>query len=480
LMVKLLNDRVDGEEVSEDNANNVGILVGGSTNHNGRSAGLAAPNGPSIQEVLLESCKNAGIQPFDIDSCEIHGSAQLLADAVEVQSTNKALRSGNTSEALLVTSGKTQVGNGIEVGGMFQLLKALYATSYGISPSNLHLNELNPHMDTEDAALQFPSEVLEYRLKSCFQCVTARGFGGMNVSLTSYGSVDEERRPPPKAVPEENRPKLSYWPSGGGFLVDHPRLGYFISGSWNEWVASEKMEEEGDGTYGFTVTLGENRWEQFVIMLDGDEKRILHPNRYKAPKGTMLFGPNDVGVRGSTWLIDGRSQHSAFASLTDENAARDGVLTQYEIEEHASADQGPVGAQYRVRLHISGKWRTVSWARCGFAELIKPTPGRYYMFGSWSAWSLAGAIELEATSPGVFSAAMILRESHTQFLILRNKEMGQVIYPLAENAGMDAQVEGPDDLLYETQWLLHGRIGDLMRVELRIGDGRPSVRWRKA
>ena len=76
----------------------------------------------------------------------------------------------------------------------------------------------------------------------------------------------------------------------------------------------------------------------------------------------------------------------------------------------------------------------------------------------------------------VYVIAVRLNESHAQFLIVRNLDMGQVIYPLAENAGADAQVVGPDDLMYETQWLLQGHVGDVFRIELELRDQGPAVR----
>jgi len=310
--------------------------------------------------------------------------------------------------------------------------------------------------------------------------VSARGFGGMNVNLTTFGSMDEGKMPPPKVLPEECRPKLSYWPSGGGAPLDHPRRGFFISGTWNEWGA-QKMDED-DGVYEFTVTLGENRWEQFVIMLDGDETRVLHPNRYKAPKGGMVVGPESVGIRESTWLIDGRSQHAAYERVTDESALGiDGdAAVAATAEQPASSDEGRPGTQYRVRLHISGKWRAVSWARIGLAESLHVPTGRYYLFGSWSSWSIDGCIEMEAVSPGVFIGSLTLHQGAIQFLVLRNRDMGQVIYPLAENAHMDAPVVGPDDLIHQGNWLLRGMTGDVFRIELRIGGERPRISWTKS
>jgi hypothetical protein len=466
---------VDGEEVKDDWKHLQGIFASGHSNHSGRTASLHAPSAPSIQEVLQEACRKVSIQPEDVDGCEVHGAGQLLQDAVDVVSASKGLRPNSNNESLLITSCKTNVGNGIEMAGMFALIKAVHNIRYGAAAGNIHLYQLNPHLPTRDDItdetypITLATETLEFRLKSTFWTTYGRGIAGMNVNLVNFGSVDEALRLPPKAVPEESKPKLIYWPQGGGFLEgeNHPREGYFITGSFNQWSIEDRMAEEGAGVYGFTVTLGDTRWEQFLIVIDGDFKRALHPNRYKAPKGTMLFGPDDIGGTQSTWLLDGRTQYTAYESITD------GSDTKHDFEEQATADAGKPGTQYRVRLHVSGKWRTVSWTKCGFDEGAKGALGKYYLHGSWNQWDLAQATEM--TGDGVKLEATVASGGH--FVIVRNMDMGQVLYPLAVNADMNAQVAGPEDQMYDTQWHLQAPTNASFKITLKLTDANPEVTW---
>ena len=51
------------------------------------------------------------------------------------------------------------------------------------------------------------------------------------------------------------------------------------------------MEDEGDGCYGYSLVLGQERSEQFQLLIDNNYAKVLHPRRLKAPKGTEVYGP---------------------------------------------------------------------------------------------------------------------------------------------------------------------------------------------
>nr|ABQ85796.1 type I polyketide synthase-like protein KB1008 [Karenia brevis] len=454
LVVKRAIDIVDGE-VIQDEPDHFGVIYGAGMVHSGQMATLHAPNSISIQESLRESVRRGDIQAFDVDAVECHGDANLLCDAVEVAAINKGLRDGNSYEMLALTAGKTNVGNAKEAAGLYQIMKVICAARMGTMPGNQHLCQLNPHLDLEDTSVHLLTEPLEFRLKSCFQHAFARGMGGTNTSLLFHGAVNETLRPPPKPCPEELRPKLTYWPAGGGSLDDtgYARRAYCISGTWNGWSLDQKMQEEEEGCFAATVVLGENRWEQFRILIDGDPDRALHPNRYKAPKGTLVFGPEPV-EDDSSWLIDGRQQYTTFERNNEDGSA------QYDFLEYSSGDQGVAGTEYRVRLYIAGKWRTVSWTKLeSTKELTDSDRGTYFILGDWDNYLMSMGIEMEAdaSKPGVFTAELPrTHRNGARFLIVRNKDPTQMIYPLQVDAGMEAPVVGPDDILYDTQWALPG------------------------
>lgn len=348
---------------------NVGTIVGGATQNSGKSAGMSAPNGPAEQAVLIEACRKSGIMALDVDVVECHGSGRFIADAIEAASCGRALRSGSEpeqeAEMLQLCSMKTNIGNAIETSGIASLIKTLHSIRWGIVCGNNHLNQLNPHLDPANCPLLLCTEPTEQKLSAVFMGVSSWGFGGTNVHMHCYGGVDEEIRLPPEPTPQELRPRLSYWPSGGGDLgsMSRPRRGFFIIGTWTSWNEPEAMEDEGDGCYGYTLVLGEQRWEQFQLLVDNNYAKVLHPRRFKAPKGTEVYGPTryEEVMQESTWFVDGRPFSAQIRPIADQGSSA--VERQSSPMEYKNEDEGMAGQRYRIRLHIAGKWRTVTWAK---------------------------------------------------------------------------------------------------------------------
>jgi len=361
--------KMDGEAEKDFDHISIGTISGGAIGNSGQSAGLYAPHGPGEQQVLTDSCRRSGITPQDVDAVECASTGMLLRDAVEVASCAKALRgcgadegmpwSGSEPEMLQLGSAKTNTGNLIETSGLVGLIKVFHAIRWNLWPPSQHLRRLNPHMDVSEAPIIMGGECTDPRSRALFMGHSAFGFGGTNVHLHAFGGVDEEVRRPPGPVPESRKPRLTFWPAGGGESA-RPRKGYFIIGTWGGPDAEPvQMEQEGVGVYGYTMALGENRWEQFQLMLDADEGKVLHPRHCEAWKGCEVLGPDPQEVaEGLAWLIDGRSALPEPPPGEEELVlAEAGTLTE------TNEDVGVPGDLYRIRLHTAGKWRTVSWAR---------------------------------------------------------------------------------------------------------------------
>mmetsp|Transcript_40600 Transcript_40600/g.130623 ORF Transcript_40600/g.130623 Transcript_40600/m.130623 type:complete len:1023 (+) Transcript_40600:67-3135(+) len=474
---------VDGEPVKDD-LPLVGVIVGGAIMNSGRSSGMNAPNGPTEQAVLHESCRKSGIMPYDVDFVECHCQGKSIADAVEVASNGKALRDGTQEEMLQLCSVKSNLGNAIEASGLVSLSKALYAVRWGINVGNVHLRQLNAHLDIGDWPLLLQDETLERRNQAVFAGVSSHGFGGTNVNLMIYGGVDEETRPAPEPLAEELRPRLSYWPAGGGHLPSEsrPRKGFFVIGTWNSWEP-EQMLSQGDGCHSLEISLGENRWEQFQILIDSSDEKLLYPSFYKAPKGTEVMGParsDEVG-RSGTWLIDARG--SSETALT-ESAAGD-TAEQVAL----SADMGQRGDRYKISLHVAGKWRAVTWTKVeataeasSASAIVSARPGKYHVAGAWNDWDFDEMVA-DASTPGLHSLEVTLTRSAMHFQIVRNKDWSQTFFPVEAMAGSDAAIHGPDDRHDSLSWQIDGKLGDTFKIEFQRsfegGSDVKRVSWRK-
>nr|AQS99262.1 type I polyketide synthase [Gambierdiscus polynesiensis] len=475
--LKCLTEFVDGDLVTHDDDQMLGAIAGTTMNNNGRSASLTAPNGPAEQEAIADAIQNANICIFDVESVEAFGSAAFLEDAIEVSSLLRAHRTEDVKDPLALTAVKSSVGNQVETSGITGFLKTLFSAQWGVMTPLLHLMQSNPHMETVDQPCAFATECMEYKMHSTFAGTMSRGTGGSNVYLLSWGQLNPEKVPPP--APRSTKELLAFWPGGGGQLENEklPSKEYTIVGSWGQWPEPMPMEPEGDGVYGFTVTLGENRWEWFVIWLDGDSSKVLHPGRSHASKDFPVLGPTD-DAEGACWMINGRpeSVYVPYEQLEGTGEGPVEVLEDLRGQKLATfsvstADEGSPGDQYRVHLRIAGKWRTVTWERMKRDQEAPPQPsisGKYYIAGDWLSWELS-EMQADPDTPGLFFLDVNLQNAKNEFQIVRNKDWSQIIYPDVRLCAGDRAftVLGPDDMDASHTWLIHCEPGTLQRIEFQ-------------
>jgi polyketide synthase-associated protein len=480
-VLKPMAENVDGDYVNEDESR-VGTIAGAMMNNSGYSASLTAPAGPAEQEAIVEAIRNASVDPYDVDSIEAHGVGKFLDDAIEVSSHERSHRHDDTaSKPLTVVSLKSSQGNQMECASMASFLKVLYSCQWGMTVTNLHLRQVNAHIEYSTSPCNLSTENLEQSMASSFVGHFARGQGGSNVYLLLWGQVNTDKVPPPAPAPA--RDAIIFWPGGGGMLPpeQRPESFYSIVGSWSKWEKPQAMEAEGDGRFGFTIVLGVNRWEQFQIWLDGDSTKVLHPRTAKASKDFPVLGPEtdaDEDVQGLAWMIDGRGELCEYEDS--------GTVQTYALE---SPDKGRQGDMYRVHLCIVGKWRTVSWEKIQalpISDAAKGTwdldLGSYYITGAFNNWEFE-EMTPDTSNNAVFRAKIKLTRAGSEFQIVRNKDFAQVIYPDSPYAGPESNVYGPDDLGDGLFWSVEGSIGDHFTIEFQriveLDDDKMGVSWLK-
>jgi len=258
------------------------------------------------------------------------------------------------------------------------------------------------------------------------------------------------------------RMPINYWPGGGGEQAfDNPRKGFYLVGSWTSWKSPVKMADEGDGVYGYTLTLGENRWEQFQIWLDGDESQVLCPVLPQAPADAQVYGPTDEAL-GYNWLLDGRSEF---------------------IGDH-HPDVGNIGDMYRIELLVKGKWRTVTWKKEGEAK-VKPgqmlpagSAGTYHVATSWSEWAFT-EMKADSANPGTYNCELSLPQvgGGGAFMIARNEDWLQTFYPPGNLTEPGEDVLGPDYNYDGFSWVVSGDPGGKLKIQFqRAHEGDTELR----
>eukprot|EP00931_Biecheleriopsis_adriatica_P005568 TRINITY_DN107069_c0_g1_i1.p1 TRINITY_DN107069_c0_g1~~TRINITY_DN107069_c0_g1_i1.p1 ORF type:complete len:914 (-),score=148.65 TRINITY_DN107069_c0_g1_i1:269-3010(-) len=358
-------EKIDDQLIVADGPR-VGNIVGLAATNNGKSAGLCAPAGPAEQEAIAESVRSARISALDLDALECHCVGSLLADSVEVSSAATVLRcmAGGERETLILNSCKTNTGVQREACSMSAFLKVLFNIMYANNAPVIHLKQLNPYFEVGNAAVSINAESIAYRDSSVFHGIGSRGMGGTNINIVCQGSADASVVP--FEGPKMYRQSFAYWPGGGGQLEDEdaPTDGYFLIGSWSDWLKPEKLVCTKEGVFAKTVTLGTNCFESFQVCLDGDRQKILHPDRANAPSGSKMLGPSppDVIQRYHlTWTIDGRV--SPAPSSLDVSFGAQHLQRPKRANATHARDAGWPGDQYEVKLLVKGKYRAITWEK---------------------------------------------------------------------------------------------------------------------
>lgn len=223
---------------------------------------------------------------------------------------------------------------------------------------------------------------------------------------------------------------------------DGVRHTYQIVGSWTGFQP-EEMQASSDSVHIFDITVGENGWEEFYLIQDGDVTRRITPASERSWKSTPCVGPfNSPGEK--RWLLD----------------VRDSGDTPLE-------DIGSPGDKYRV---------TFSWAAKGVKELewtkqegrVGSFPkGTYQISGSWTK----DYVEMTSEGEGRWTAEVKMMSATASFHVVRNKDEKQRIYPdvLVDENGHAKGSGSAGDSVQFGAWPL-GKTAPVWKLSCSLGD----------
>ncbi|CAJ1347825.1 unnamed protein product [Effrenium voratum] len=486
IVQKRMSEWVDGQQVLIEGEPLVASICGSSCATIGMGASMHAPHGPSEQELVAQTLKTAMLDPLNIDAIECNGQGALLRDAVEADSVLRVLRGDFVEAPLPLTAVKSRMGYAMECAGIASLHRLILSAICGFLSPNNHLNQLNPHLEFDSKAAML-TEPIETAMRSTYMGVTAHGFGGTQVHVISYGHLDASRTTPP-APTERKQTYFNFWPGGGGELEEEqqPVRGYFIAGTWTKWRAI-KMESEGGDNFGYTLTLGENRWEEpfgrasarcleDLIPLPtrsqrltaGDEKRAADLALFQAllGRGRWMGVPTDAAE--ALCLTDKEKTAKAIEAISLRLGEKEASLDGERLMEFGSGDIGQPGDKYRIRLRIAGKYRTVLWEKLPSEDhdtSFDAPAGDYSIVASWNSWSP----DPMSLRNDTWSIEVELPADGGEFQILRNEDWCQVIAPQQRAAPARELGQGPEhcNKCRGCTWSLQGKAGDVFRITFK-------------
>ncbi len=190
VVLKLLSQaQADGDRI-------YAVIRATAVNHDGRSNGIAAPNGQAQEALLREAYDKAGLAPHLVQYVEAHGTGTIVGDRIELQALSAVLGTGRAPDrTCAVGSVKSNIGHTESAAGIAGVIKTALALKHRLLPGNLHFETPHPAL----AEAPFPLDVrtsagpFPYPDAPLVAGVSAFSFGGANVHV-----VLEE---PPRAAP---------------------------------------------------------------------------------------------------------------------------------------------------------------------------------------------------------------------------------------------------------------------------------------
>jgi len=471
-------------------------LVGTSVNQDGRSASMTAPNGPSQQACILQSMREAGNKPSDVNLAECHGTGTALGDPIEVGALRAVMEPRDTTLAL--TSSKSNIGHLEGAAGIAGLLKCVLMLMAGTCPPNAHCRQLNPHLGVGGFPCFFDTEAINSNLNSALTGVSSFGFGGTNgrcdiwgharfgpnkcgkvlmnevnqvytICPVTLGKIDHvtgeplsKRTSSDKIQANTLRDEFaSYDISRHAYNGDYrfqydvptesqeeelkPESALYICGSWSGFKNWEEMDRDGDNMFSVVITLGEERYEQFEIRIDEKVDQAFYPAIDNASSSIWVEGPS-VNKEHRRWLLDGRDEEFLAGSV------------------------------YLITVKLGSDRNQVSWkqAREQRRVLALEHDNSYAVMGSFSNWQ---PMSLRSMGQKAFKGAFRTgKRGRDDFVIFKDSDRKQAIYPFQPEASGDAeQACGPDELCCGRRFTFTGVPGEDVALSLTVVDGQVTV-----
>lgn len=195
--VTIIIKRVD--KAINDHDHIYGIIESITTNQDGKSLGLSAPNPLAQTSLVVQSIKAACIQSDDLDYLELHGTGTKLGDPIELNATKRALETCRNKKECYWNIGslKANIGHTFAVSGIAGLVKCcLMMTHRKICPQ-INFSKFSQEFDNSDGVYKVAGDLMSWEEKERHICgISNFGFSGTNYHciISEYIQSDKLRK----------------------------------------------------------------------------------------------------------------------------------------------------------------------------------------------------------------------------------------------------------------------------------------------
>ncbi|PXV95875.1 polyketide synthase PksN [Lachnotalea glycerini] len=176
----------DLETAIRDGDNIHAVMKGSSTNNDGASNGITAPDARAQEEVISKAWEDGEINPETISYFEAHGTGTILGDPIEIKGlTNAFRRFTDKKQFCAIGSTKANIGHTVAASGLAGVIKIIYAMKNKLLPPSINFMEVNPYIDFVNSPVYLNDSLKEWKVDMGVRraCINSFGFSGTNCHL---------------------------------------------------------------------------------------------------------------------------------------------------------------------------------------------------------------------------------------------------------------------------------------------------------
>ena len=150
-------------------------VIGGGMSSDAYHMTAPHPEGIGVERVMLNSLRDAGIKPEDVDAINTHGTSTPLGDVAELKAITKVF--GKHAKNININSTKSMTGHLLGAAGGVEAVFTTLAIRDQIAPPTINIFNQDPLCDLDYAANEAREIKIDHAISNSF------GFGGTNGSL---------------------------------------------------------------------------------------------------------------------------------------------------------------------------------------------------------------------------------------------------------------------------------------------------------
>lgn len=164
-----------------DNDPVLGVIASSAVNQSDNSTPIICPSQSSQMDLYGEVLKKAGLDPFQIDGLEAHGTGTQVGDPVEFESIRQVF-GGERRNKLYIGSVKANIGHTEAASGVAGAIKAVLMIQHASVPKQINFTKLNRNITSiSSLQLEIPQHTQSWYGNSVF--VNNYGAAGSNAAF---------------------------------------------------------------------------------------------------------------------------------------------------------------------------------------------------------------------------------------------------------------------------------------------------------